>query len=409
MKILHVTVHLGGGIGTVVSGVCTRDRENEHSILCLEECQDRRRLEECRQEGIPVYQWQDEDISLLERFDLIQVEWWHHPLTAEFMVRQLGRVKTRLVVWSHISGCNYPVIPYPFVSYPEVFVFATPYSYDNPCWSEKERGEARDKAVLAVSSGNDFSGRPPEKVSHPGFHMGYVGFLGYEKTSPELVNICERCRDIPGITFRIVGDLQHGQELYREAMDSDCRGQFDFRGFSSDVSSELRQFDVFACLLQKEHTGASENALLEAMYHRVCPVVFRQCTEQYLVKHMETGLVCEGTEEFVAGIRLLAGDRALRERLAAQASEHVRSHYSIEHTIAALNNAYRIAMGSDKRPHPGNAVFGDRPSQWFLACCRQDPGRLTGLAAGKSKGSVHQYHRYFNDKELARIIRENTR
>lgn len=408
MRILHVTVHLGGGIGTVVSGVCIRDRKNEHSILCLEECQDRRRLEECIREGISVYQWNDVDVSLLEQFDIIQAEWWHHPLTSEFMVRQLGKVKTRLVIWSHISGCNYPVIPYPFLSYPEAFVFATPYSYDNPYWTEEERRVSRQKAMLAVSSGNDFTSEPPEKAAHPGFCMGYVGFLGYEKTSPEFVHACERCGDIPDITFRVVGDLQYGQELYREAMDSSCRERFDFRGFSSDVSSELTQFDVFACLLQKEHTGASENALLEAMYHRVCPVVFRQCTEQYLVKHMETGLVCDGMDEFVEGVHLLARDRELSRRLSSRASDYVRSHYSIGHTVGALDHAYHIAMGKDKRFHPGNAVFGDTPAQWFLSCCRQDPKQLTGLAAGKSKASVNQYYQYFNDKELAKIIQENT-
>lgn len=408
MKILHVTVHLGGGIGTVVSGVCIRDQKNEHSILCLEECLDQRRLEECRREGIPVYQWKDVDIFLLEQFDLIQLEWWHHPLTAEFMVRQLGKVKTRLIIWSHISGCNYPVIPYPFLSYPDVFVFATPYSYDNPHWTKDERRISCSKAMLAVSSGNDFTDEPPEKADHPGFCMGYVGFLGYEKTSPEFVSACERCKDIPDITFRVVGDLQYGKELHQEAMASNCKECFDFRGFCSDVSSELRQFDIFACLLQKEHTGASENALLEAMYHRVCPIVFRQCTEQYLVRHMETGLVCDGMDEFVEGVHLLARDQELRRRLSDHASAYVRSHYSIGHTINALEYAYHIAMGNDKRLHPGNAIFGDTPAQWFLTCCRQDSKRLTGLAAGKSKGSVYQYYNYFNDNELAKIIRENT-
>lgn len=407
MKILHVTAHMGGGIGTVISGVCIRDRENEHSILCLEECRDRRRLEECLQNAVPVYQWKDADIGLLEHFDLVQIEWWHHPLMAEFMVRQLGKVKTRLVIWSHISGCSYPVIPYSFVTWPEAFVFATPYSYDNPYWTEAERTEIRNTAVLAVSSGNDFSGQPPMKADHSGFCVGYVGFLGYEKTSPAFVSLCEKCRDIPEITFRIVGDLQYGQELYKEAMESRCKELFDFRGFSSDVSRELTGFDVFACLLQKEHTGASENALLEAMYHKVCPVVFRQCTEQYLVKHMETGLVCGSAEEFAEAIRLLSGNKELRERLSSQASDYVRNHYSIQHTIAALSHAYRGAVKKEKRFHFGESVFGSTPAQWFLTCCRQSRGKLSGLAVGKSKGSVYQYYRYFKDVELEKIIREN--
>ena len=35
MKILHIAVHLGGGIGTVLRNWIRLDRQNEHTILIL--------------------------------------------------------------------------------------------------------------------------------------------------------------------------------------------------------------------------------------------------------------------------------------------------------------------------------------------------------------------------------------
>ena len=34
-KILHIIVHLGGGVGTVLLNWIKRDKNNQHTILCL--------------------------------------------------------------------------------------------------------------------------------------------------------------------------------------------------------------------------------------------------------------------------------------------------------------------------------------------------------------------------------------
>lgn len=410
MKILHITAHMGGGIGTVITGVCIRDRANHHSILCLEESLDRKRLDECIAGGIPVYQYQNDDMAvlLLRQFDIVQVEWWHHPLMARFMVNCLSEVETRLVVWSHISGCNFPMIPRKFVSYPDSFIFATPFSYDNPFWTEEERKQIRESSFMVVSSGNDFSATPPPKRKHDGFVVGYVGFLGYEKTSPDFVKICESCAGIPGIRFQIVGNPQYGKELCEDVKKSSCASLFEFCGFSTNVAEELAGFDLFACLLWNEHTGASENALLEAMYAGVCPVVFKQCTEQYLVRDGETGIVCKDIEEFQRAVAALYQDPERRELLAGKASGYVREHYSIENTVNLLGEVYENTLKKEKRLHDGSAVFGHSPCEWFFSCYGGDKEHIRGLADGKSKGSVHQYYKYFPTVELEYIIQNYT-
>ena len=406
MKVLHITPHLGGGIGNVISGLCIRDGKNIHSILCLEEPENKHYYDICVENGIEVLNKNAIDIAL-KNVDIVQVEWWQHPLTVQFMVEYLEKINTRLIIWSHISGCNYPNIPASFVKLPDAFVVATPYTFDNPNWTEEERTEIKNIADLVISSGNDFSKPPLEKVEHEGFVVGYVGFLGYEKTNPRFVQICEKCEDIPGIKFVIVGDTSKGEELVSDVEKSKIRDKVIFRGYKKNIYEELAKFDVFACLLQEEHTGASENALLEAMYAKVCPVVFKQCTEQYLVKDHETGIVCSGEEAFVNAIRMLYKDVEKREKLGKNASRYVAETLSIHHTVTQMQKVYEKVMQNEKKKHVAANIFGKTPYEWFKTCYEGDLNNLKGMARGESKGSVKQFYKYFKDENLKKIIEVN--
>ena len=408
MNILHVTAHLGGGVGNVLLGLCLNDKHNNHSIICLEEPKNRHYYDLCISSGIQIYSLKSHDImSLLERADVVQIEWWHHPLITDFMINLLPTVKTRLVVWSHISGCNYPCIPFEFVRVPDAFVFATPYSFDNPFWTESERKIVNELGYLAISSGNDFSGDPTPLKKHNDFVIGYVGFLGYEKTNPDFVKICEGCADIPNVKFVIVGDLKYANDLIKDVNHSNYSDKFIFKGYSSNVMEELSSFDLFACLLHPNHTGASENALLEAMYAKVCPLVMKQCTEQYLVSHGETGMVCTSYEDFAHKAKDLYFNQKLRVSLGENASHYVRNNLSISNTVNALLVVYNDVIKKNKDFHNAQNVFGSSPYEWFNSCYKYDLKNITGLAAGKSKGSLLQYYSYFKDEKLEKLIKEN--
>ncbi len=409
MRILHITPHLGGGIGKVISGLCINDRNNQHSILCLEKPINFHFFDICVKKEINIF-FNDKSNKIEEyvlNSDIVQIEWWHHPLTVEFMCKYLNKIKTRLLVWSHISGCNFPYIPINFIKFADTFVFATPYSFDNPFYTEKEKQYAKRTAKLVVSSGNDFHSVPKAKVPHEGFNVGYVGFLGYEKTRPNFVKICEQCASLENIKFIILGDLTYGNHLIEDIKQSKFANQFILKGYSKNIAEELAEFDVFACLLNKEHTGASENALLEAMHASVCPIVFKQCTEQYLVNNQVTGIVCDGDQEFIEAIYTLYHDERKRDLLGKEASDFVSSNLSIQNTVSKMANEYLDLMKSEKKYHDASSIFGYSPKEWFLSCYKGDIEKIKGLAAGESKGSVKQYYRYFKDKELEIIMKEN--
>jgi hypothetical protein len=399
---------MGGGVGKALSGLAVYDKQNEHVVLCLEKTQMADYVDVCAQAGVKVWNIREAEArgtrlrQLADACDVLQLEWWHHPLTARFMTSELAGIPCRLVVWSHISGCGYPRLPFRFVETADAFVFASPYSLENPSWTEAERRWAEQNARIVVSSGNDYRRIPTEKRAHEGFQIGYIGFLGYEKLHPDFARFCEAAAREGDTRVKICGDMKYASQLTADLMDSPVYEQIEFLGYVKEVENVLSTLDVFLYPLRPQHTGTAENALLEAMAAGVTPVALNQCTEKYLIRHMETGLLIENPEQCGEAVQWLRRRPEERERLGRNASEHVRQRYTLRQTVSGLGEIYQSVLQMPRRVHDLGAVFGRTPAQWFRSCCADDVERIGGVAAGMTKGSVRQYQQYFPGDVLLR-------
>ena len=47
IKILHITTHMGGGVGKVISDLAVHDTQYTHSILLLEEPEKKQFIDKC--------------------------------------------------------------------------------------------------------------------------------------------------------------------------------------------------------------------------------------------------------------------------------------------------------------------------------------------------------------------------
>lgn len=411
IKVVHITAHLGGGVGKILSSIAIHSQEQqevEHTIITLEPTQTPQFEQLCIEQGVNVLLASEcyvEDI--LEQADIVQVDWWHHPLTTKFMIDYLGKIPCRLLVWSHISGCSYPHIPYQFVMFPDAFAFTTPFSLENPFWSDEERQQIIAKADVVVSSGIDFK-KPVEKKLHSGFKVGYIGFLSYSKTHPDFVKYCESACDIPDIRFIVVGDPKYGEELINDVQHSKViRDKTIFTGYSLNVLDSLAEFDVFAYPLNPHHYGTAENVLLEAMGAGVPPVVLNQCTEKYLVQNRKTGLVVNNKLEYGNALRWLYQNPLQRAILGENASHFVMKEFYIQATIRKMNKLYEKVLRQDKNLHDPHSVFGKTPYEWFLTCYEGDENNLQGNAWAETKGSAKHYFRYFREDQKLRKVVEN--
>ena len=173
--ILHITTHMGGGVGKILSGISCFSHKNpspfSHRILLLEEPKNLEFFNTCREcdVAISVAHHPSDIRTEIEGADIVQLEWWHHPRMAEFL-HTFPEIPVRLIIWSHISGCSYPYLPPEFVLKPHRFLFTSRYSLDNPFWAADQKSQMKRRTSVINSSG-DFSAfltrsRTPQPFHH---------------------------------------------------------------------------------------------------------------------------------------------------------------------------------------------------------------------------------------------------
>jgi len=371
ITVLHLTPHLGGGVGKALSGLIAQDRVTgapvTHVVACLEPPEKSQFLDQVRRGGgevviAPGLSRLDE---LVATADIVQLEWWNHPATIECLCGMAPQ-PMRLLVWCHVSGLHNPIIPPKLMEISNRFLFTSPCSF-----------EARQVSALAarlgnklavVSSGGGFSGLPePRGDNSAPLSVGYIGSLNFAKLHPGYVEFLSAV-NLPDFKVRMIGDLLNREVLERQCSDAGRSGMLDFRGYTTDVATELGEINVLAYLLNPQHYGTAENALLEAMAAGVVPIVLDNPAERNIVEHLRTGFIVRNPSEFAGAIEWLAHNPDERSRIGLQAAASVRERFSSERMEASFRTHYEEVMSERKRLAPFREVFGATPEEWFLSC-----------------------------------------
>lgn len=372
IELLHVTAHLGGGVGKVLSrlvGESARRQDGiRHTVACLERPEKAQfvdHLRACGGELVVCPDWAELD-RLVRRADLVQLEWWHHPVVAGWL--GAGELPAmRLVVWSHVSGLHPPVIPPAFAAAPHRFLFTSPCSWEQPGMAGLDERVRQRIDVVHSSGGFDDLPQLPERAGDRPLQTGYLGTLNFAKLHPDLLDYLAAVR-LPGFRLALVGDPTTATELLAQSEARGLSGRLEPRGYRADVAVELAGFDLLAYLLNPLHYGTTENALLEAMAMGVVPLVLDNPAERALVRHGETGLIVNGPAAFADALDHLAADAGERRRLSVNAAREVRRRFAIGHTADQLLGHYRAVLGEERRVFDFRPIFGETPAEWFRAC-----------------------------------------
>ena len=368
-KVLHIMPHMGPGVGKAVSALSITAAKTEdkyqHSILLLEKPLNMEYITICKDNEVDVSWPYDkcELIKIISDADIVQLEWWHHPLVLGFL-KDLSHIQIRLTVWSHISGCNYPVIPASFIELPEHFFFTTAYSYENPLWNETEKQKIISRSTVACGTGgyDNVSGVVPK--THQGFNIGFIGTLDFRKLNPEFVDFCAEV-SLPDSKFILVGNPENSQSIIKQAREKNIDYKFEFTGFTNNVKSELERFDVFGYLLNPDHYGSTDNALLEAMGAGMPIIVLNQCGEKHVIRHMETGITVNNKKEYGQAVKYLYENPEERKRLGENARKSAFDEFSPRSTMQKLHRQYENVVSRPKKCYQFEDVFGIEPYQWF--------------------------------------------
>ena len=411
MKILHIAAHMGGGIGSAYTGLGTCGQEQ--SVLLLEPPQDMTAVERVKAAGFRIIQSASvaETEHELEQADAVVFSWHHHPVLTKFL-HDFPSVPIRSVLWCHVSGNYFPAIPAEFLEKFDQCMFATPYSLNLPQVQAlgKEYIQEHFSVVYGLNDLSSFS-RIQRKLHHS-FKIGYVGTLGFCKLHPDFVEFCAAV-DLPDAEFMMVGSPSTKETILNTAAEKGIAEQFQFRGQLKDIKPALAEMDVFSYLLNPQHFGATENALLEAMAAGLPVVALDQCVERHIIKDGVTGLLVRSPEEYGKAVRFLYENPSKAAEIGANARAEVLQTYALQNNRERFLLSCQRAVVRPKKEHRFDNFFVGEPADWFLSCVEEDrqcfeENRVqdAGLIFHeKTKGSPMHYHSYFlQDKRLTQWI-----
>ncbi len=397
-KILHITPHLGGGIGTVLLNWVQYDEKNQHTIITLDFVNEYAKTV-CAQGDIELHaQIEASHIcELIPNFDIIVIHFWNHPLLYDFLIRNT-LPPSRLIIWSHISGFEPPnVITPKILHYPDIFIYTTPIS----------QSIAPNKVILSTGNITPFIELSPQQ--HDDFTVGYIGTVDYVKMHPQYVTTLAQTK---ANKFIIVGGEKH-KEIAKTCHDP----RFIFTGKTYDIRQYLQQMDVFTYLLNPTHFGTAEQSLQEAMAAGIVPVVLNNACESSLIKHGKTGLIAQSLDEYILYINMLQHDITLRNKLSKQAKNYAKQHFSLERLCKQWQDIYIKIMPKAKQVKSWSMQDDINSLSIFFESIGEHAKLFTHIPFEQrqkilkqaqwqcsSKGSPRQYYDFLGGEALAKII-----
>lgn len=332
-RILHITPHLGGGVGRVLLNYFSKVKDDPtfmHKVVCLDYA-NHKAVEVAKNIGLSLFDnmsaKKQEILDIIADSDIVLIHWWNHPLLYDFLVRE-QLPPCRVIMWSHNSGFHPPgVFTEKVLAYPDLFVFTTPMSYKT---KEVQNLSVEQKKSLHVvwSTGGVDHVKSVKSKPHIGFNVGYIGTVDYAKMHPDFLNICNQV-DIPDVKF-IVCSGPKEKELKQQAERLGIGGKFNITGMVPDIKEYLSLFDIFGYPLAPYHYGTCDQTLQESMAAGVVPVVLSNQMESYMVKEGVTGIVAKDKDEYIKALQDLYHNRELRNKLSQNAKEYAIYTFSLE-------------------------------------------------------------------------------
>lgn len=423
--ILHITPHLGGGVGTVLLNYIAKAKRNSefrHDVLSLEYANEKARMAS-KTVGFSLADKMSSDheglLSKISQADVVLIHWWNHPLLYSFLVRET-LPPSRIIFWSHISGFHAPnVFNKPVLHYPDLFVFTSPISLEA---SEiKNLQDMRYKALRVIwSTGGIEHVESIKPKPHSGFKIGYIGTVDYCKMHPDFLKMSSRI-NIPDVQFVVCGGTSEIQ-IQEESLQYEMRNRFVFAGQVNNITDYLSEFDIFGYPLAPYHYGTCEQSLCESMAAGVPPVVFSNRAEREIVEDGVNGVVVEDEEAYVRAIENLYHRPEWRKELAYNAMETARRRFSMDMMISKWEIVFNevLSIPKTKRQwagkYSGKTVspvhiflesLGDHGKEFMRSLNAQNERDREVAIEGirklyeshpwrsNTRGTVHHYHTFF--------------
>jgi hypothetical protein len=381
MKVLHITPHLGGGVGKAHAAMQSiMPPEVERTFVLLEAPRETRYADAIERAGAHVHVARDLDevAAQAARADVVQFEFWNHPRMFECLAR-CSLPAMRSVFWSHISGLAPPYVPAGLIDAAMRFVFTTEASFGvYPAGSS-----ARKPSMIGSAFG---FANAAGAAAHHSARIAYLGTVDFVKMHPAFFDVVDAIEG-PGIEASVWGAFDpHGDVASRRAA-MRYPERVRMQGATSDPQAALSNAGIFFYPLQPQHYGTAENALIEAMSLGLVPVVLDNPAEAAIVRDGKTGFVANSMNECVLLIDMLLASPDLRRRLSHNAIAWAEAHRRPEQSVREFMILWLGLLAEEPRRHDFRAVLGESPADWFMAT--QSRSRDVAERAAWSRSAQH--------------------
>jgi glycosyltransferase involved in cell wall biosynthesis len=410
MKVLHVTPHLGGGVGkahSAISGVLPK--EVEQTFVLLEAPRNRRYVDLIVDNGgrVVVAGNLNHVAQLAAEADIIQFEFWNHPRLFECLAR-CGFPAMRSVFWSHISGLCEPLIPPGLLLEAMRFVFTTPASLGGA--SVADLPDAARGKIAVINSGfgiPDVEAREPARDRKP--TIAYLGTVDFLKMHPGFFDAIDGLRgdDIRASVWGAVDPSGPVSACARRMRNPE---RIILQGETAAPMAALADADIFFYPLQPDHYGTAENALIEAMSLGLVPVVLNNAAERAIIRHGETGFIADSMAEAVSLLQMLLSAPEVREKVSRNAIRDIAQTRPPEHSARDFMILWLGLLARSPEHCDFRSAIGDSPAAWFAAT-QSDSGAsrkssIWNSVPQPSKGTLAHFESVFaGDASLARLRR----
>jgi glycosyltransferase involved in cell wall biosynthesis len=144
-------------------------------------------------------------------------------------------------------------------------------------------------------------------------------------------------KKIPNVKITFFGDTS--EDFRRDCEISEIAESLILKGWTSDVISHMRNFDIGIFITKDEIYTTTENSIVEAMSSGLPVVISYNEPYKYLLEDGVSGLFARSPDEFAEKIYMLYIDENLRQNVGTESRKYCALKYSAEANLRVFLGA----------------------------------------------------------------------
>ena len=358
IRVMNIAPHVGGGVGSVLRSLFKNANSDRitHSLYCLDRCvtnfSSLENLGEKVDDFVNVIYKKEVCLqSILDKYDIILLHYWNHPLMASFL-SSLTAIDKPVLVWTHNSGLHEPhIIPEYLVEFADKIIFTTACSFKAN--NLIERIKSNPEKFCSVHSTSDlddfieiYRRRPYPRVCN---RLLYVGTVSDIKMHADSYKIFAELSKL-GYRIDVVGGPEQDRLLENVRA---LGGSIRTHGPVSDVKHFYGDADLFVYPLSEKHYGSGEQVILEAMATGLPIIAFDNSAESEIIVNNLTGYLVGSIEAFIAAVKELSYSPVIYRKMSRSSKLRVdklfNNRYSVRSLEKVLIEAHTSRSSNRKR------------------------------------------------------------